>query len=114
MGTFLTSLGIGLFIVAALGFFGLVGYIILRRVAERKVFLEQDRLQLAEVSSSEVVPEPEEVDDRPDAIIFQFPVRPRESTLDSSDTDGSAAPLAELDEWRDRPPRPFQPRFRKP
>lgn len=116
MGTFFTTLGIGLFVAAALGLFGLVSYIILRRVAERKVFMEEDRRQLAEaaLSAKRAESDPEQIDDRPDAIVFQFPVRSREPSLDSLGTNGSSASLAEIDDWRDRPPRPFQPRFRKP
>lgn len=112
MGTLFTTI----LVAAVAGLFVLAGYIILRRMAERKVFMEEDCRQLAEaaLSAKRAESDPEQIDDRPDAIVFQFPVRSREPSLDSSDTNGSSASLAEIDDWRDRPPRPFQPRFRKP
>jgi hypothetical protein len=112
MGTVFTAI----LAAAIVGLLVLAGYIILRRVAERKVFMEEDRRQLAEaaLSAKRAESDPEQIDDRPDAIVFQFPVRSREPSLDSLGTNGSSSSLAEIDEWRDRPPRPFQPRFRKP
>jgi hypothetical protein len=109
MGSFITAT----IAAAFLGLLAFIVFIVLRRMAERRAFKEEELSQLRAELNSVVVSDPEPIDDRPSAVVHQFSVRPREPSLNSSDTKKGSSPIAELDEWRNRP-KPPQQRFRRP